>query len=246
MKNLSYVTFFLVVVAILYGAVNSNTQFFDGEYITDDGLHLRYDGIDCDIDPNIEIYLELSPVKYNEYNTCKDVNIKLGLMMGETGKGQINFVWGAVDCGVEQIRQKTIALKLNDFFTGEKVNYICENRLKYSVKLENYEYVQPKSVSLKPIPTADPLGQQARLESSIPKDGLNITAWKYDESIFVDEDWVLLIQKKLSLLGDYEGPFDGEWNNNMEKEIEKILEQNFIYFEKVKSAKSLEILGVIK
>jgi hypothetical protein len=198
------------------------------------------------MDPSIKIHLELSPVKDNEYNTCIDVNIKLGLVMDGSKKDGVSFVWGAADCGMEQIRQKTISLKLNDFFLGEKVSYICTNRLKYSVNLESYEYVQPKAVSLKRMPTADPLGQQARLKSSIPRDESNITAWEYDKNIFADKDWILLIQKKLSLLGDYEGPFDGEWNNNMEKEIEKILEQNFIYFEKVKSAKSLEVLGVIK
>jgi hypothetical protein len=120
---------------------------------------------------------------------------------------------------------------------------ICEGNPEYGIKLVDYEYVQPKQVSLEQAPTADPLGQQARLESSIPKSRIDSAI--YNDSMFSDKEWVLLIQKKLSLLGGYEGPFDGVWNKDIEVHIQQILDQNLIYFEAVKSAKALELLGIV-
>lgn len=220
----------------------SGREFVDDEYITDEGFYLRFDSVKCDVKQSVNVLLGLSPVRENKYDACQAVDMKLGVLRENNHQKDISYLWEVKNCVAGKVRQEAIAIELSDYFTGQQINEICANQDLYSIDLRDFRFIAISNYA-SAVPTSDPLGQQARLDSSIPsdkqgKEHIDINA------VYSDQKMIVLIQKKLILLSDYDGPIDGIWNNDMEQRIRNIQNENLILFEDTKSLATLELLGL--
>jgi len=246
MRAIKLPVFFILLTTVLSVA----WYFFDqndieNEYITEDGLHLRFDGISCEDRPKAEIYLGISPVRLNNYNTCQNVNISLNLYQDEDSLGEIKFVWLADECVSEKAREKSIKVPLEQYISKEDLDNVCKPEAMYGVSLNEYAFVWSQANQTKNRPVSDPLGQQPRIESSIPSKGTDRSS-DHEKSRYFTEHGVFLIQQNLSLLTEYSGPFDGKWDPNMDILIRQLLDENLVYFESTRSEAALKLLGIVK
>jgi hypothetical protein len=231
-----------IVIIYLFFSGNSHKEYIDNEYITDDGFHLRFDGVSCEADQVANVLVGLSPVRDNQYNACLSVDLKVSLLQDSNRVAEFTYLWGVSNCKPDEAREETLHLSLVEHLGNNIASNICADPSSYSFSLQDYRYIKaPESISNSR--SADPLGQQPRLISSIPNKRQSSSAGSV-RIRQVDKSQIIHLQKKLSLLSSYEGPYDGIWNDEMSQVIKKIQIENYIFFESVDSDSTFEILGL--
>ena len=235
----------LMIAALLLATLfiaykyNASVGSVDFDHITDDGLYIRFNELDCSDLDNVSLgaFISISAVRENGYNVCQRVGIKFQLVFEDKFKlpNNQNFEWVNNDCDQRNVLSKSLSIPIK-----EESYKLCDLHLK-GVRVLDY-YLSPINRELKK--TSDSLGQQARLDSSIPQ--LDAVTNKTLDYYFQDSKEIMLIQKRLAIYSDYSGPFDGVFNEQMKKKIRILLDAHLFFFEPVESEASLLILGVKK
>lgn len=203
------------------------------EHITDDGLYFMYINSDCQDDKaTISVKLGLTPVKDNLYNTCRNVTVYLRAA-SSNATNDLTFEWPyPKSCQPNRIRIEKIT-----FATKEQdiADMICADTNNTLVGIYDYTLHNSVSSNIK----SDPLGQQPRMESSIPVNP------SFSMSLDVGNPLVIkAIQTKLAIEGRYNGPIDGLWSDKLENAIRILLDDNSYYFLSEDSEVVLNIMDI--
>lgn len=235
----SLLAILIIVLTVVLISMLNKQEILSVERITDDGFYYRYMGITCTSDGDfyINFKLGLTPVRQNQYDACSDTNIEVALLGKDNLEKKHHFVWKQDEhCNPSNEKIETINILLRDALDDTDAASACSSPDSFKAVLTDYEYLHRTKLNV----MADPLGQQPRIDSSVPPP-MNISTKIVD---FGDPNLILQIQQKLHIQELYNGTIDGVWNDELTIAIRNLLDSSHLFFIPEKDKKILEILDI--